>query len=157
MNPFVAFCLYVAGRVFVQYLSTKRNDQQSASSFHFLLNAMHALKKKNPLNSSFLAQLEVDMDTAGVRNPYSDQIPQEAPKSAKMVSLLRRTSCEAYTDMPHNTREIRAVENVSPSTTFPMNHVPLLPSIWLDPQPRSGHSWAALHLISSTNKDQTMA
>lgn len=83
----MAFCLYVAGRVFVQYLRARPNDQQSASSFHFLLSAMHALKKRNPLNESFLAQLELDMEGAGLGNPYNDDSPQAQFRREQYVSF----------------------------------------------------------------------
>lgn len=66
MNPFLAFCLYVAARVFVQYLKFRPKDQQMISSLHFLLDAMHALKRKNPLTESFLVQLDIDLEGAGI-------------------------------------------------------------------------------------------
>ncbi|RVD84308.1 uncharacterized protein DFL_006066 [Arthrobotrys flagrans] len=61
MNPFVSFCLYVAARVFVQYLKTNPNDENIRSSLDFLVSAMGHLKKLNPLTESFLVQLDVDM------------------------------------------------------------------------------------------------
>ena len=69
MNPFTAFCLYVAARVFVQFLRARPSEQQVTSSLSFLLTAMHAISRKNPLTESFIAQLELDMDSAGVKNP----------------------------------------------------------------------------------------
>lgn len=71
MNPFISFCIYVAARVFVQYLRTRPKDQQMSSSLQFLLQAMQALRRKNPLTESFLAQLDVDLESAGIRS--SDQ------------------------------------------------------------------------------------
>ena len=65
MNPFVSFCLYVAARVFVQFLKSRPNDYQAEASLQFLLSAMHALKKKNPLTESFLVQLDVDLEMLG--------------------------------------------------------------------------------------------
>lgn len=62
MNPFLAFCLYVAARVFIQYLKFRPKDEQMISSLQFLLAAMHALKEKNPLTESFLVQLDVDLE-----------------------------------------------------------------------------------------------
>ncbi|KAF3905491.1 hypothetical protein ABW20_dc0108616 [Dactylellina cionopaga] len=61
MNPFVSFCLYVAARVFVQYLKSNPNDENIRSSLDFLISAMGHLKKLNPLTESFLVQLDVDM------------------------------------------------------------------------------------------------
>ena len=68
MNPFISFCLYVAARVFVQYLKPRPNDSQVRSSLQFLLSAMHAIKRKNPLTESFLVQLDVDLEGAGLGN-----------------------------------------------------------------------------------------
>ncbi|KAI1824234.1 fungal-specific transcription factor domain-containing protein [Xylaria intraflava] len=69
MNPFVSFCLYVSARVFVQYLKSRPDDGQTADSLRFLLTAMNALKKKNPLTESFLVQLDVDLEALGQRIP----------------------------------------------------------------------------------------
>jgi hypothetical protein len=66
MNPFISFCVYVAARVFVQYLKTRPKDQQMASSLQFLLQAMQALRRKNPLTESFLVQLDLDLESAGI-------------------------------------------------------------------------------------------
>jgi len=68
MNPFISFCLYVAARVFVQYLKSRPDDSQTGDSLRFLLSAMHALKKKNPLTESFLVQLDVDLEGLGSQN-----------------------------------------------------------------------------------------
>ena len=69
MNPFIAFCLYVAARVFVQYLKSRKDDATVKSSLHFLLSAMQALKSKNPLTESFLVQLDVDLEGSGLQLP----------------------------------------------------------------------------------------
>jgi hypothetical protein len=76
MNPFISFCLYVAARVFVQYLKSRPGDEQVRASLQFLLTAMGHMKKKNPLTESFLVQLDVDLtgtlDGGGVNKfPYS--------------------------------------------------------------------------------------
>ncbi|KAI1432000.1 fungal-specific transcription factor [Xylaria sp. CBS 124048] len=69
MNPFISFCLYVSARVFIQYLKSRPDDDQTADSLRFLLNAMNALKRKNPLTESFLVQLDVDLEALGHRIP----------------------------------------------------------------------------------------
>ncbi|KAI9782067.1 MAG: hypothetical protein M1816_002008 [Peltula sp. TS41687] len=69
MHPFLPFCLYVAARVFVQYLKNRPDDQQVAASMQFLLSAMQTLKRKNPLTESFLVQLTVDMEGSGLDDP----------------------------------------------------------------------------------------
>ena len=66
MNPFMAFCLYVAARVFVQYLKKSPNDQEVRASLEFLLTAMSALKRKNPLTESFMVQLNLDIEGSGL-------------------------------------------------------------------------------------------
>ena len=69
MNPFMSFCLYVAARVYVQYLKAHPTDETTLSSLQFLLTAMNAFKAKNPLTGSFLAQLDVDLEGSGLENP----------------------------------------------------------------------------------------
>ncbi|PLN85367.1 putative C6 transcription factor Prf [Aspergillus taichungensis] len=61
MNPFMSFCIFVAARVFVQYLKSRPDDTAARSSLQFLFSALDALKNKNPLTESFLVQLEVDI------------------------------------------------------------------------------------------------
>lgn len=91
LNPFSAFCLYVAARVFVQYLYANSKDQQITSSLYFMLSAMRAMKAKNPLTESFLAQLEVDMIAAGVRDPN----PQS---NLRYETLLKKLSVREWFD-----------------------------------------------------------
>ncbi|KKA30434.1 hypothetical protein TD95_005218 [Thielaviopsis punctulata] len=69
MNPFLAFCLYVAARVFVQYLKSRPDDTQVGDSLRFILGAMAALKRQNPLTESFLVQLDVDLESLMTRIP----------------------------------------------------------------------------------------
>jgi hypothetical protein len=83
MNPFISFCLYVAARVFVQYLKSRPDDSQTADSLRFLLSAMNALKRKNPLTESFLVQLDVDLEALGMRIP---KLKSAFPRSGDSVS-----------------------------------------------------------------------
>lgn len=80
MNPFISFCLYVAARVFVQYLKSRPKDNQVRTSLQFLLAAMHAIKRKNPLTESFLVQLDVDLEGAGLEDTRS--LRQHLPKQS---------------------------------------------------------------------------
>lgn len=68
MNPFMAFCLYVAARVFVQYVKKMPDDQEARQSLEFLLAAMRAIQRKNPLSESFLVQLKADLEGSGLDN-----------------------------------------------------------------------------------------
>ncbi|PQE25859.1 fungal specific transcription factor protein [Rutstroemia sp. NJR-2017a BBW] len=97
MNPFICFCLYVAARVFVQYLKSRPKDSQTADSLRFLLSAMNALKKKNPLTESFLVQLDVDLEALGMRNDkYKEVFGYDADylglSSAKTVKIGTNSS-----------------------------------------------------------------
>jgi hypothetical protein len=76
MNPFISFCLYVAARVFVQYLKSRPDDNQTGDSLRFLLSAMNAMKSKNPLTESFLVQLDVDLESLGLRVPKFKSLAQ---------------------------------------------------------------------------------
>jgi hypothetical protein len=93
MNPFISFCVYVAARVFVQYLKTRPKDQQMNSSLQFLLQAMQALRRKNPLTESFLVQLDLDLESAGILG----QKPYFSPNVNVSPSPLRNVVSEVVT------------------------------------------------------------
>lgn len=80
MNPFLSFCLYVAARVFVQYLKSRPKDTQIHTSLQFLLAAMQAFKRKNPLTESFLVQLDVDLESAGLNDSQAVRGKINMPK-----------------------------------------------------------------------------
>lgn len=62
----MAFCVYIAARVFVQYLKSRSDDSAARSSLQFLFSALGALKQKNPLTESFLVQLDVDIEGTAI-------------------------------------------------------------------------------------------
>ena len=93
MNPFISFCLYVAARVFVQYLKSRPEDSQTGDSLRFLLSAMNALKKKNPLTESFLVQLDVDLEGLGIRNPKYKEIYSYSDDNVSTHSLSVTYHC----------------------------------------------------------------
>ena len=97
MNPFISFCLYVAARVFVQYLKSRPKDNQVRTSLQFLLAAMHAIKRKNPLTESFLVQLDVDLEGAGLEDTRA--LRQHMPMQTNTTN--RSPSCpQAHLGMP---------------------------------------------------------
>ncbi|KAL7628267.1 hypothetical protein AAE478_002466 [Parahypoxylon ruwenzoriense] len=102
MNPFISFCLYVAARVFVQYLKSRPDDSQTVDSLRFLLAAMNALKRKNPLTESFLVQLDVDLEALGARIPkLKSAFPRsvDSPGSGIKIPKMHHkdgVSCENY-------------------------------------------------------------
>jgi hypothetical protein len=89
MNPFISFCLYVAARVFVQYLKSKADDSAVQDTLRFLLSAMNALKRRNPLTDSFLVQLDVDLEMLGARIP---KLRNAFPRSTESVSHTHHCS-----------------------------------------------------------------
>ena len=93
MNPFISFCLYVAARVFVQYLKSRPDDSQVGDSLRFLLSAMNALKRKNPLTESFLVQLEVDLDGLGMRNAKYKSVFTYSEESVRTFPILTSCTC----------------------------------------------------------------
>ena len=68
MNPFLSFCVYVAARIFVQYLKWRPDDPMVQSSLQFVMSALRALKNKNPLTETFLVQLDVDTNGMGFQS-----------------------------------------------------------------------------------------
>ncbi|KXJ91949.1 fungal-specific transcription factor domain-containing protein [Microdochium bolleyi] len=92
MNPFISFCLYVSARVFVQYLKSRPDDSQTADSLRFLLAAMNALKRKNPLTESFLVQLDVDLEALGLRIPQLRSAFPRSEESAAYKDMKSRTN-----------------------------------------------------------------
>lgn len=90
MNPFNAFCLYVAARVFVQYLKSRPEDQSVRASLDFLLGAMRALKRTNPLAESFLVQLDVDLGGNGTAEDlnFNARFSAAAKQSAVRITVL---------------------------------------------------------------------
>ena len=109
MNPFLAFCLYVAARVFIQYLKSRKEDSGVKSSLHFLLAAMQVLKTKNPLTESFLVQLDVDLEGSGLDIPshsrykFGKRPPVENPTFGRSVFQAKTVQGEipANTDAVH--------------------------------------------------------
>ncbi|TGO49338.1 hypothetical protein BCON_0213g00150 [Botryotinia convoluta] len=105
MNPFISFCLYVAARVFVKHLDDTPKDSPVSDSLRFLLKAMNALKKKNPLTESFLVQLDVDLEAMGLRNnkkfkdgPWNETLETSRSISADTEQGIRRTSTSPRDD-----------------------------------------------------------
>lgn len=100
MNPFMAFCLYVAARVFVQYLKQAPSDTQVRTALQFLLTAMEAMKRKNPLTESFLVQLNLDIKGNGLdvffHNPdysSSHMNGQVCSSSSLLLCIARKNLC----------------------------------------------------------------
>ena len=70
--------------MFVQFLKSRPDDSQVADSLRFLLNAMNALKRKNPLTESFVVQLDVDLEALGAKVP---KLKNAFPQSGNGVGI----------------------------------------------------------------------
>ncbi|PMD17478.1 fungal-specific transcription factor [Hyaloscypha hepaticicola] len=131
INPFISFCLYVAARVFVQYLKSRPDDSQTGDSLRFLLSAMNALKRKNPLTESFLVQLDVDLEGLGMRNPkyksvfaYSDDNLGISSARAPQLGSQTKTSASGA-KVTNQCNFLRISDDINPmddaSPTGPTN------------------------------------
>ncbi|KAF9869803.1 binuclear zinc transcription factor [Colletotrichum karsti] len=108
MNPFISFCLYVAARVFVQYLKSRPEDSQTADSLRFLLSAMNALKRRNPLTESFLVQLDVDLEALAIRIP---KLKSAFPRSVDSPTSNNGGSRGPVCDDPEGVQGIMSYRN----------------------------------------------
>ncbi|KAF4998851.1 hypothetical protein FDECE_11694 [Fusarium decemcellulare] len=109
VNPFISFCLYVSARVFVQYLKSRPDDSQTADSLRFLLSAMNALKRRNPLTESFLVQLDVDLEALALRIP---KLKTAFPRSSDSPGTKNTGSPKgAMCDNPEGVQGILAYRN----------------------------------------------
>lgn len=77
----------------MQYLKSRPDDSQTVDSLRFLLAAMGALKRRNPLTESFLVQLDVDLEALGARIP---KLRAAFPRSTLGVSRNTRSNTEAF-------------------------------------------------------------
>jgi hypothetical protein len=103
-NPFMAFSLYVAARVFVQYLKSRPRDDTARGSLHFLLSALQAMKKTNPLAESFIAQLDVDLEVAGLDELRSLRVRAARAAQAQAAETMQCPYAESNKDEAGLTR-----------------------------------------------------
>ncbi|KKK14252.1 hypothetical protein AOCH_001427 [Aspergillus ochraceoroseus] len=104
MNPFMAFCVYVAARVFVQYLKFRPDDTAARSSLQFVFSVLDALKNKNPLTESFLVQLDVDIEGTpfqDLRLPTSNRMPFIHMQGNKISPAVGEMPCHFLPDRSH--------------------------------------------------------
>ncbi|KAL2756152.1 hypothetical protein ACRALDRAFT_1034169 [Sodiomyces alcalophilus JCM 7366] len=130
MNPFISFCLYVAARVLVQYLKSSPDDSQTADTLWFLLSAMGALKRRNPLTESFLVQLDVDLEALGMRIP---RLRSAFPRSGDSPSL---NTGAKLCDGPNGVAGILSCRGEFTKPTDNDAHVPPAPDIMGNPGPQ---------------------
>lgn len=91
MNPFIAFCLYIAARVFIHILKKNPNDVEIRSSLELLLAAMQQFKTTNPLSESFLIQLGLDLRGTGMTYLLQSN-PQSSITMARLEVMNKHES-----------------------------------------------------------------
>lgn len=121
MNPFMAFCLYVAARVFVQLINKNPNDFQIRAALKFVLDAMTVIKRKNPLSESFLAQLDVDL-AGGAADDLRTQTSLNIPRS--MRGRWSESGGEAAQCSPMVNLEDFSLQNHASLATWSANRLP---------------------------------
>ncbi|RAO65664.1 uncharacterized protein BHQ10_001676 [Talaromyces amestolkiae] len=122
LNPFSAFCLYVAARVFVQYLKSRPEGQAVKSSLQFLLTALGALKQFSALTESFLIQLDVDLSGTTFGSSMRSMRSKEAVESntgsnqyCNPIANIRSSEADALAEV--NLNRDAAANNSSPVGT----------------------------------------
>ncbi len=94
----MAFCLYVASRVFIHILKKSPQEAEVRSSLEFLLAAMQQFRKVNPLSESFLIQLGLDSEGTGIE--YLAQDPAHVP-AQKWSSMSPTAKLEVIVSLPY--------------------------------------------------------
>ncbi|KAI4184195.1 MAG: hypothetical protein LQ348_004587 [Seirophora lacunosa] len=115
MNPFTAFCLYVACRVFIHVLKKSSHEAEVRSSLEFLLTAMQQLKTTNPLAESFLIQLGLDLQGVGVnflvQNPTHSSIVMA--KLAMINQHQSQMGCSPVVDIRDSKKHMHSSQFVT--------------------------------------------
>ncbi|CBX92795.1 hypothetical protein IAQ61_005843, partial [Plenodomus lingam] len=134
MNPFISFCIYVSARVFVQYLKARPKDQQMMSSLQFLLQAMHALRRKNPLTESFLVQLDLDLESAGIQGLHQKASVPQIPRARNQhctnplvtpqeTQIPKPSPMEAFSNITHSETPGSHYASTAPAPPFHLHDI----------------------------------
>lgn len=104
----------------MQFLKSRPDEGQVVDSLKFLLAAMGALKRRNPLTESFLVQLDVDLEALGTRIPKlksafirSDSNMVGQCKQFDACPLPDADSLARTVHSSHNQRPSREVQNMA--------------------------------------------
>ncbi|KAE8418148.1 hypothetical protein BDV36DRAFT_163992 [Aspergillus pseudocaelatus] len=105
LNPFMSYSVYVAARVFVQYLKSRPDDSAARSSLGFVFAALDAMKNKNPLTESFLVQLDVDIEGT----PFRDIRQAKRPRISNNVQKKGR-GCTPLVPLDQHQKQQTVIE-----------------------------------------------
>ena len=62
----MSFNLYIAAGVLIEGCHSPETGQHSRNSLEFLLNALSTMSSKRVVSKSFLTQLKIDLEAAGI-------------------------------------------------------------------------------------------
>ncbi|KAL9038019.1 MAG: hypothetical protein Q9180_003390 [Flavoplaca navasiana] len=96
MNPVIAFCLYVASRVFIHLLKKNPEESEIRSSLEFLVAAMQHFRTVSPLSESFLIQLGLDSEGTGIEFLTQDPAHVPAQKWSSMSPMAKLEVMRKY-------------------------------------------------------------
>lgn len=91
LHPFVAFCLYIAARVLIHTYVKRRDAVDVREKFEFLLGAMQTHMEKTPITASFLMQLQLELEAAGIEDPLA-KVPMKVSYPASILLYPDYTS-----------------------------------------------------------------
>lgn len=66
MNTWMSFNLYVAAGVLIEGCHSPETGHHSRNSLEFLLTALTTMGSKRAVSKSFLTQLKIDLEAAGI-------------------------------------------------------------------------------------------
>lgn len=138
----------------MQYLKSRPADEQIKSSLYFMLSAMYAMKRKNPLAESFLVQLDVDLEAAGL-----DEMRELSSEASTALFSPRGQGCPMEQIL--SSVEFRTTPPASTNDEFVTHTAPTL-NDFRDPKrssqngfPKQSNNRAAFHGLIPRNLDAT--
>ena len=130
IHPFLSFCLYVAARVFTHAHIRQPSDDAARANLHFLLHTMQAHRQKNNLTESFIVQLVLELEAAGLPNPLIlGRLPLKRAVSEALPLSLNAQLSKNQSDMGSRddgcTATFSARPNAQPAfSAFPRHNAP---------------------------------
>jgi len=117
MNSWMGLCLYVAAGVFIQDQRSDDRHAQSIPNLERILAALKAIGNRHPITKHFTAQLELDIESSGIRN-HSTFTGKGGIPSTPMngIDTTRRGVPMTFHDLPTyrpNSKNLMRVEPIS--------------------------------------------
>ena len=77
MNSWLSFNLYIAAEVLIEGCRSPETGHQSRNSLEVLLTTLNAMGSKRAVSKSFLKQLKIDLDAAGIISSWLGKTTDE--------------------------------------------------------------------------------